>query len=360
MLDGSISLVHRITRGQVRARLQQKLLSRKKSFAFNFQVDDNVENSAGKGDERTEFRFGFDPAEEAEASSKTRVTPASKIARNSGGSIASSSKLNKSARSGLAGGDEWISTTPIAPSSTAKTKNTRKGSSMRRTGASKSEVKTKRDRKNAEPASGDRVDSAAPDCAPAKNAKWERPSAARSTGVHQPQEAKIPPELAPNNDCSNRTSSQNPINHGPPQFKAPNGPAHIAATSDQWSALVHPFPSLLKSSRNRRPPPGLTLESWKDPALTEEERRRRRFGRGVRNMAAIQRSWDARRGDSGVPTDADAVDRLHLESEVGGEPDRSNGVEGDGGVGGGNTAVSGGGSSVFAFGFDIGISFNGS
>eukprot|EP00953_Heterococcus_sp_UTEX-ZZ885_P024583 13441-Heterococcus_DN1.PRE.2 len=37
------------------------------------------------------------------------------------------------------------------------------------------------------------------------------------------------------------------------------------------------------------PPPGLTLESWRDPTLTEAERRRLKYGSGVRNIKAIQR-----------------------------------------------------------------------
>jgi hypothetical protein len=37
------------------------------------------------------------------------------------------------------------------------------------------------------------------------------------------------------------------------------------------------------------PSPGLTLESWRDPTLTEAERRRLKYGSGVRNIKAIQR-----------------------------------------------------------------------
>lgn len=94
-----------------------------------------------------------------------------------------------------------------------------------------------------------------------------------------------------------------------------------------------------------RPPPGLTLESWKDPALTAEERRRRRFGRGVRNMVAIQRSRDSRRG----VTAEEGLVGEDVTGSPGGvvrpDPSRDLGAAG--------------GSSVFAFGFDIGISFNG-
>lgn len=100
-----------------------------------------------------------------------------------------------------------------------------------------------------------------------------------------------------------------------------------------------------------RPPPGLTLESWKDPALTGEERRRRRFGRGVRNMAAIQRSRDARRGPRVGAADLAAEEVVPDNNYQGGlakpDPDRARGE---------SSRTSG--SSVFAFGFDIGISFN--
>ncbi|CAM9571800.1 unnamed protein product [Discosporangium mesarthrocarpum] len=48
------------------------------------------------------------------------------------------------------------------------------------------------------------------------------------------------------------------------------------------ATMANPMSSL---GLQPRPPPGLTLDSWRDPALTEEERRRRRFGKGVRNMA---------------------------------------------------------------------------
>ncbi|CAM9114483.1 unnamed protein product [Hapterophycus canaliculatus] len=102
-----------------------------------------------------------------------------------------------------------------------------------------------------------------------------------------------------------------------------------------------------------RPPPGFTLESWKDPTLSGEERRRRRFGSGVRNMAAIQRRSDARR-------DMAANDDLDIEGSDLPCTDRettlgvvSVGVPADA------TSGVGGGSSVFAFGFDIGISFDG-
>lgn len=104
------------------------------------------------------------------------------------------------------------------------------------------------------------------------------------------------------------------------------------------------------TKKTLRPPPGFTLESWKDPALTVEERRRRRFGSGVRNLAAIQRSCDARRG---------LVADGEIEAEDSGgkhrdlvQPERVRGR-------GQQASGSGGRSSVFSFGFNIDVSFNG-
>lgn len=124
----------------------------------------------------------------------------------------------------------------------------------------------------------------------------------------------------------------------PPELSKPESPAQ--------SFL--PVPAIA------RPPPGLTMESWKDPALTGEERRRRRFGRGVRNLAAIQRSCDARRGAANAQ--GAAVAEGVPDREVGvarPDPDRARDEEGS--IANGAP----GGSSVFSFGFDIGISFNG-
>ncbi|CAN0072402.1 unnamed protein product, partial [Scytosiphon promiscuus] len=105
-----------------------------------------------------------------------------------------------------------------------------------------------------------------------------------------------------------------------------------------------------------RPPPGFTLESWKDPTLTGEERRRRRFGSGVRNMAAIQRRCDARR-------ELAANDDLEVESSDLPGANREAPQEAASPEAGIPADVlphrAGGGSSVFAFGFDIGISFDG-
>lgn len=110
-------------------------------------------------------------------------------------------------------------------------------------------------------------------------------------------------------------------------------------------------------SETLRPPPGFTLESWKDPTLSGEERRRRRFGSGVRNMAAIQRSSDARRGLV-VGGESEPERFLGRHGDLV-RPDRDK-TRGHGSVQAavpGDTTV--GGPSVFSFGFDIGISFNG-
>lgn len=91
-----------------------------------------------------------------------------------------------------------------------------------------------------------------------------------------------------------------------------------------------------------RPPPGLTLDSWKDPALSDEERWRRRFGRGVRNITAIQRSRDARK-TSNSPSGSKASAKCCDENSDTGR-----------------CRAAAPAADVFAFGFDIGIQFGGS
>lgn len=147
----------------------------------------------------------------------------------------------------------------------------------------------------------------------------------------------------------NPSSEWGDVVETPQSITLPNLPSKGIGDVVPPSQSLSPLPAI------SRPPPGLTLESWKDPALTVDERRRRRFGRGVRNLAAIQRSCESRKGipvssgelmmtekmagadERGVKSDTDRI--RQVESLVENEgPMRS---------------------SVFAFGFDIGISFNG-
>lgn len=308
----------KIPTSSVRARLEKKLqVKQKTGFAFNFDLvaDENglEEGDAREGggsNERESFRFGFNPTE----------TP-TRVSTSVGG------KQHRSdADANPRGDDDFF--VHVIGTSTAPRSAKKKG---KRKGGGKKKKAGKGKGKGAENTDG--------------HVAENEPNRERDEATGSPTEhAAIvmpPPAVATKKGCQSDGDTSlgggnNPSEGAEPVQQQPGTETLGLARLD--AGRTESFPKT-------RPPPGFTLESWKDPALTGEERRRRRFGRGVRNMAAIQRSRDARRG-AGVGASDLAAEEVapHNNSN---QPDRARGEP--------NRAS---GSSVFAFGFDIGVSFN--
>lgn len=295
---------------KVRARLEKKLQVRQKTgFAFNFAID----NDAGDAGERGSFRFDFNPT-------NTNVG-------------AGTSTKTKERRSGdgahpRAVQDFVVEIETRKPQPNGKKKTKKKGTSKKK-----------------------------------KGGKGKDKPAERGLGGltgEQPLQATLPPKAgAP----STVATDGNEMSISPP-LVATNDSDPKRDHAQPGASAAHGFVEGNKVGENTapetlRPPPGFTLESWKDPALSGEERRRRRFGSGVRNMVAIQRSCDARRA---LVADGE-LKAEEFPGRHGGllRPDRDRARASttgpiQAGVPDGTAA---GGSSVFAFGFDIGISFDG-
>ncbi|CAM9479423.1 unnamed protein product [Ectocarpus sp. 8 AP-2014] len=297
--------------GSVRARLEKKLQAKQKTgFAFNFAVDSDADEQrqgggqeGGDAGERGSFCFNFNPADASDA--PTRVPESNGARRRSGDA------------SSLCAAQDFLT---VVEKSGAQPSGKKK-----RTGAGKKKKKKK------------------------KGGKGEARQS-RERKSHDPVGEGPEQEIVV--DCPT-ISSHGTVGGGgggeATSSAVASLPAAAASDSSPKREHRHRPPGL-------RPPPGFTLESWKDPAITGEERRRRRFGSGVRNMVAIQRSCDARRGL--IPDGEVGEEKLpERQGEGLGRPgcDRARGMVGAGAPG----STTGGGSSVFAFGFDIGISFDG-
>lgn len=307
--------------------MERKLqVKQKTEFAFNFDLvgdEDGLEGGqackGGNSNERNSFRFGFNPTE----------NPVGLGASVGGKQHRSGGDVDPRAD------DDFVvrvSGTGTAPRSAQK-KGKRKGGGKKKKGGKgkgkgaenlhRNPTENELSRKSDE-VIGSRTKDAAivvPPCAVATDEEECQPDGDIS--------------LQMGKDSSERAQLQQQPETDPAGLAQPDG------------CLTESLPM---PPAVARPPPGLTLESWKDPALTGEERRRRRFGRGVRNMAAIHRSRDARRG-AGVEAE-DLLAEVVADNNSHGvlakpDPDRIHGQP-----------SRGSGSSVFAFGFDIGISFN--
>jgi hypothetical protein len=109
-------------------------------------------------------------------------------------------------------------------------------------------------------------------------------TAAGEVAVPQPTLLRAPPAQA-----ATAAPAAKPVKAATPARQ----PSKSAAVSKVKAAPIAPGTAskapipLVRTSKG--PPPGLTLESWRDPTLTEAERRRLKYGSGVRNMKAIQR-----------------------------------------------------------------------
>ncbi len=287
---------------KVRARLEKKLQVRQKSaFAFNFAIDsdaDDLPNGEACGDgesgERGSFRFDFNPSE---TNATARSAPSQAKARSFCG------ESNPRAAQDFV---VEVEGRRAQSSRSRRSKPKKKGAGKKKKGG---KVKGK----------------------PAEKV------------LHDPAEEDHPQQDSSAKPPTTTGSSTPPVRGG-------GGQAMIGGTLA--TAIDVGEETTMKTLR---PPPGFTLESWKDPALTVEERRRRRFGSGVRNMAAIQRSCDARRG-----LVADANGEIEAEDSSGKDrdlvrPERDRGR----GAGAGQQSNASGGRSVFSFGFNIDVSFNG-
>lgn len=303
---------------QVRARLERKLVARKKEFAFNFPLDDEggirpEATTDSAVDERTSFRFDFHKTEPGLDGSHTELPPSEN-------------------RRQL---QDFAATSTLAPLSHSDDGRRKEGNA----GKAGKKQKKKKKKKRKEPSEVrvqdsdrlERIDKAGAASSSAKGLS-RRIAALSSVEAATDADALLGTPIAP----------ALPESHG-------TGRADMMPAASSGTA---PGVSLSGIPEASRPSPGLTLESWKDPALTDEERRRRRFGCGVRNMAAIERRSDNRRvGLANMsravgshvrpPANGEAVAESQVESLPRRDEDASTG------------------SSVFSFGFDIGISFNG-
>lgn len=319
-LLSSPHLVYMYSNAKVRARLEKKLQVRQKTgFAFNFAIDSDADQlqkgeACGRGDaeERGSFRFDFNPTNTS-VGADTSSTESKE--RSSGGGI-----------------------NPRAVQDFVVEMDTRRP----QTNGNKNKKKKGAGKKN-------------------KGTKGKgKPVGHGLGGLAEEQQPQVttPPTVA----SSTVGSGANETNNYPPLAAASDSgpkPNHAQPGASAAQGFVQQNEVGEKTALEKlRPPPGFTLESWKDPTLSGEERRRRRFGSGVRNMAAIQRSSDARR----VLVANRELKAGECPGRHGGllRPDRDRaradatglvnaGIPGD---------ITSGGSSVFAFGFDIGISFN--
>lgn len=308
-----VSRLH-VSHTKVRARLEKKLQVRQKTgFTFNFAIDrdaDDVQEGevCGRGNsgERGSFRFDFNP---------TNTTV--------GAGTSTESKLRGSGGSAnpRAVGDFVVETETRRSQPNGKKKTKKKRVGKKKKGGKRNDKPTEHGLEGL-------------------------------AGEQQPQATTPPAAAAP----STLVAGGNETNDSPRltaarDFDPKRDPAQELVELNEVGEKTAP--------ETLRPPPGFTLESWKDPALSGEERRRRRFGSGVRNMAAIQRSCYARRA---LVADGE-LETVESPARHGGliRPDRNRACAGAAGPvqAGSHGRTTSGGSSVFAFGFDIGISFNG-
>lgn len=285
--------------------MEKKLQTRQKTaFAFNFTVDSDTDDLQGR--EQASFRFDFNP------SGTTKVGKGAKESKE---------KISGGGDNPRAAQDFVVKIEERRAQPNAKNKSKKKGAGKKKKGGMN------------------------------KGNYADRHRQEHLTEEQQPQQdlATKPPSSSTMGDRGVQTN-----NHCLPLVAESDSKPKCddarrgSATPDNIGEK--------SASKSLRPPPGFTLESWKDPTLSGEERRRRRFGSGVRNMAAIQRSCDTRRGMVvGGSSEPEEFPGRH-----GGlvRPDRDRASE-HGLVQAVVPGDSVGGPSVFSFGFDIGISFNG-
>lgn len=286
--------------------MEKKLqIKQKAAFAFNFTVDSDDTGDL-QGGEQGSFRFDFNPPD-------TTI--------DGKGAEESKERSSGGLDNPRAAEDFVVEIEGRSAGPNAKNKSRKKGAGKKKKGGKRK----------------------------AKSAEQER--IRDRTGEQQPQQdlATKPPSSSPMSDGGGQTNScRLPLAVESDSKPKSDDARQESATPDNVGEKTN--------SETLRPPPGFTLESWKDPALSVEERRRRRFGSGVRNMVAIQRSSEARGLAAGEESEPEGFNGRHGDLA---RPDRDR-ARGHGPVQAavpGDTTV--GGPSVFSFGFDIGISFNG-
>lgn len=314
-LVGHTHILSRPSSAQVRARLEKKLDAQQKTgFAFNFEVENDaadlqeeeVPGEANAG-EKGSFRFGFNPSNTNEIDAST---PTKSERRGGGGEASRGADQDFSIE---------IEQRRAHPQGKHKPKGKRAGKKKKKGGKEKGEAAGQESRESliVEP----------PETVAATGS-----STALSNGREE---------------ISNSVSL--------PVAEAKDGNPDLSRASPTPGVAKTDVVGARRVRAPLRPPPGFTLESWKDPTLSGEERRRRRFGSGVRNMAAIQRRSDARREMAGN----DELEVDGSESHCAAREAAQGNVLVEGGIPADARSGVAGGSSVFAFGFDIGISFDG-
>ena len=307
----------------MRARLGTKLRARQKTgFAFNFNLDADREVSLeenfaeDEAGERNSFRFGFGLSEDPAVEDNTETLP--RPSRGKTGGVGASPKL-------VQDGFDLDVRESVAQAGAVRQKKKKPSGKKKRKGKGKAKGKGKGKAKEI----GDEgYDDAV-----------EPSTEIKTTPLSLTADAAI-------------NASANPASEGDSEIKqSTNLPNSLPLGIDNHVPPSHSLSPLPAVSRT---PPGLTLESWKDPALTIDERRRRRFGRGVRNLAAIQRSCESRKGLSATSGEMPEKNVSVNDGRIA-RPDPNQARDVEGLL---ETGVSTG-SSVFAFGFDIGITFNG-
>lgn len=329
--------------------MKKKLQTKQKTgFAFNFAVDDDRQTGdVGGGencDDRGSFRFGFDPmGTTIDIADAAPVRAKQRSKSGTGGS-----------RPPVVAQQFSVYGEQIGAAAAPIVKKKKKGTNKKKKKAGKGKGKGKGKKvHSAEEEVGQDSSSPKilqePDGATAVNDFNMPPVVAEPVTGFREYDIPLPTAAAVAH------SMEQPYSFA--QHPAAVSPEPAAEPGNLDQIFSSPVPPL-----TLRPPPGFTLESWKDPALSMEERRRRRFGRGVRNMAAIQRSRDARRGMSAERDDLvggeEGLNRSQGRETTGAYPDRRASGDSDRLVESGGCPRGEGGSSVFSFGFDIGISFN--
>lgn len=317
----SLCLVCLVDR-KMRERLGTKLQVRQKTgFAFNFNLDEDLQ-AKDEAHERESFRSGF-------SSSDPALYKANTFAANR-------EKDTEDVRSTRVDGLGIDLRESMSQLTVAKQKKKKPPGKRRRKGKKKGKGKCK---------GQGTVDSGYDSATQAYQDETIIPSTIVKFSSGTPSQ--------PAGSLDRKISNVNPSSESGDVVETPQPITLLNLPSAGIRDVVPRSQSLSPLSAISRPPPGLTLESWKDPALTMDERRRRRFGRGVRNLVAIQRSCESRKGLPASSGELQAMIAGDDDRSIKSDTDRMRQME---------SLVENGdptGSSVFAFGFDIGISFNG-
>ncbi|CAM9416376.1 unnamed protein product [Choristocarpus tenellus] len=329
--------------GQVRARLGKKLDEQKRGFTFGFYLDEQTEQcfapDASKEPQGFEFRFDLEGTETPDTFCGGGSNSTRGLSAYSQEIMGTSDRGNGNNNQGSSGA------------------NSKKGIKKKKKKKKKKKIQTeiketgrvegegyggesndgKSGKSNVAPDNGTVVGTKASGTDRTSCVIGQEPSATTSSGLSSFLHEKLIVSNDPEQGLEHADAAQFPSETGCNQSVAPHELHASNTTHSPTASWAMPRP---------QPPPGLTLDSWKDPTLTDEERHRRRFGRGVRNMVAIQRSGETRRsiglGGAIGPEVGSGICELPVGAGVASSEMAQAATES---------------SSVFAFGFDIGITF---